>query len=80
MVIELLTGVAGRADAVLKTVFSECPTWDRIVPALLSGGVMALPSTCHFVPGVPVKPMLAKATRGAAAACVCVHVACPNCR
>ena len=44
--------------------FSECPTWDRIVPAMLASGVMELPSTCHFVPGVPVKPMLAKPTHG----------------
>ncbi len=56
----------GEAAAVLSQVFSECPTWDLIVPALLEGGIMALPSTCHFVPGVPVKPMLAKATHGAA--------------
>ena len=56
----------GEAEAVLKQVYSECPTWDRIIPALLSGGVVALPKTCHFVPGVPVKPMLAKATHGVA--------------
>jgi DNA ligase-1 len=55
----------GEADAILKQVYSECPTWDRIVPAMLSDGIMALPDTCHFVPGIPVKPMLAKATRGA---------------
>jgi DNA ligase-1 len=54
-----------EADAVLRQVYSECPTWDLIVPARLSNGVMALPTTCHFVPGIPIKPMLAKATRGA---------------
>jgi hypothetical protein len=62
------TSLADRlseADAILKQVYSECPTWDRIVPAMLSNGVMALPDTCHFVPGIPIKPMLAKATRGA---------------
>jgi hypothetical protein len=60
-----------EADAVLRQVYSECPTWDLIVPALLSNGVMALPTTCHFVPGIPIKPMLAKATRGA---CACAAV------
>jgi DNA ligase-1 len=61
-----------EADAVLRQVYSECPTWDLIVPALLSNGVMALPTTCHFVPGIPIKPMLAKATRGACA-CAAAH-------
>ncbi len=62
----------GAADAVLKQVYSECPTWDLIIPAMLKGGVIALPETCHFVPGVPVKPMLAKPTHGARAR-VCAH-------
>ena len=53
------------ADTLLKQVHSECPSWDLILPALLRDGVMQLPHTCHFVPGVPIKPMLAKATRGA---------------
>ena len=52
------------ADTLLKQVHSECPSWDLILPALLRDGVMQLPETCHFVPGVPIKPMLAKATRG----------------
>lgn len=56
----------GEAEAVLKQVYSECPTWDMIIPAMLQDGVVALPTTCHFVPGVPIKPMLAKATRGVA--------------
>jgi DNA ligase-1 len=54
----------GEADNTLKQVFSECPTWNLIVPALLAQGVAALPSACHFLPGVPVKPMLAKPTHG----------------
>ena len=55
-----------EADAVLKAVYSECPSLDLIVPALLEGGVLALPARCHFVPGVPVKPMLSKPTHGIA--------------
>jgi DNA ligase 1 len=55
----------GAADAVLKQVHSECPSWDLILPALLRDGVHKLPETCHFVPGVPVMPMLSKPTSGA---------------
>jgi DNA ligase-1 len=53
------------ADALLKQVYSECPSWDLILPSLLRDGVQQLPQTCHFVPGIPIKPMLAKATYGA---------------
>ena len=55
----------GGAFDVLKQVFSECPSFDEIVPALLmEGGVDKLAERCHFRPGVPVKPMLAKPTNG----------------
>ncbi len=37
----------------------------QLLPALLQHGVWALPQHCHFMPSVPVKPMLAKATTGA---------------
>jgi len=57
--------VLGRAFDILKQVFSECPSFDEIVPALLMpGGIDTLPERCHFRPGVPVKPMLAKPTNG----------------
>ena len=57
--------VLGRVDDILKQVFSECPSFDEIVPALLMpGGIDTLPERCHFRPGVPVKPMLAKPTNG----------------
>ena len=55
----------GVSFDVLKQVFSECPSFDEIVPALLAeGGIERLPERCHFRPGVPVKPMLAKPTNG----------------
>lgn len=40
------------------------PVYDKIIPAILTGGVWDLPKTCNFSPGVPVGPMLAKPTKG----------------
>lgn len=47
-------------------VYSECPSYDELVPALLERPIEDLPQHVHFKPGVPVKPMLAKPTTGAA--------------
>jgi len=60
-----LAAQLAEADGILKQVFSECPSWYLIIPALLQHGVEKLPEACHFLPGVPVKPMLAKPTHGA---------------
>jgi len=51
---------------ILKQVFSECPSYDLIVPALLKHGILDLPNHCKFTVGVPVRPMLAKPTTGVA--------------
>ena len=59
-----LADALGEAFDVLKQVFSECPTFDQIVPALLEVGIEGLQERCKFTPGVPVKPMLAKPTTG----------------
>jgi DNA ligase-1 len=48
----------------LKQAFSECPSYDELCAALLEGGIAELPQRCHLVPGIPVKPMLAKPTKG----------------
>ncbi|GJX25481.1 DNA ligase 1 [Tanacetum coccineum] len=53
-----------EAAKIVKQVYSVIPVYDKIVPALLSGGVWDLPKTCCFSPGVPVGPMLAKPTKG----------------
>ncbi|XP_071690387.1 DNA ligase 1-like [Rutidosis leptorrhynchoides] len=53
-----------EAAKIVKQVYSVIPVYDKIVPALLSAGVWDLPNTCHFSPGVPVGPMLAKPTKG----------------
>ncbi|GFR47278.1 hypothetical protein Agub_g8965 [Astrephomene gubernaculifera] len=50
------------AAQVVKQAYSECPSYDVLIPALLEQGTADLLTRCHFMPGVPVKPMLAKAT------------------
>ncbi|EFJ43817.1 ATP-dependent DNA ligase [Volvox carteri f. nagariensis] len=52
------------AAQVVKQAYSECPSYDVLIPALLEQGTADLLSRCHFMPGVPVKPMLAKPTTG----------------
>jgi DNA ligase 1 len=42
---------------------SELPTYDKVVPALLTNGVKGLQDACSLTPGVPLKPMLAKPTK-----------------
>ncbi|KZV77659.1 DNA ligase I [Peniophora sp. CONT] len=48
---------------IVKSVYSELPTYDEVVPALLKHGVRNLRDTCKLTPGVPLKPMLAKPTK-----------------
>eukprot|EP01023_Acetabularia_acetabulum_P054656 TRINITY_DN6193_c0_g2_i1.p1 TRINITY_DN6193_c0_g2~~TRINITY_DN6193_c0_g2_i1.p1 ORF type:complete len:635 (+),score=149.87 TRINITY_DN6193_c0_g2_i1:124-1905(+) len=50
------------AVKIVKQVYSECPSYDVVIPSLLEGGVQGLDKRCGFVAGVPVKPMLAKPT------------------
>ncbi|KAI0019002.1 ATP-dependent DNA ligase [Xylariomycetidae sp. FL0641] len=53
----------GEAENMLKAVYSELPSWDLIIPAMLKNGIMNLKDTCKLRPGVPLKPMLAKPTK-----------------
>ncbi|KAK7312606.1 hypothetical protein VNO77_36582 [Canavalia gladiata] len=53
-----------EASKIVKQVYSVLPDYDKIVSALLTGGLWMLPKTCNFTPGVPVGPMLSKATKG----------------
>ncbi|XP_062015597.1 DNA ligase 1-like [Rosa rugosa] len=53
-----------EAAKIVKQVYSLLPVYDKIIPALLSGGVWNLPKTCSFTLGIPVGPMLAKPSKG----------------
>jgi DNA ligase-1 len=52
-----------KAEAMLKTVYSELPSYEVIVPAMLEHGLSNLRENCRLQPGVPLKPMLAKPTK-----------------
>ncbi|KAL5598893.1 uncharacterized protein BROUX77_005926 [Berkeleyomyces rouxiae] len=52
-----------KGEQILKTVYSELPSYDVIIPAMLANGIMNLRDHCKLRPGVPLKPMLAKPTK-----------------
>ena len=52
-----------KGEEVFKAVYSELPSYEVIVPALLEGGIWKLREACKLQAGVPLKPMLAKPTK-----------------
>lgn len=54
------------SDAVetVKQALSECPSYDKLIPAVLQAPLSQLNQICHLTPGIPVHPMLAKPTKG----------------
>lgn len=57
------TAEMAEAEATLKTVYSELPSYDVIIPTMLEHGILHLRENCKLRPGVPLKPMLAKPTK-----------------
>lgn len=57
------TADLANAEAILKTVYSELPSYEVIIPAMLEHGITKLRENCRLQPGVPLKPMLAKPTK-----------------
>ncbi|SCV74763.1 BQ2448_7792 [Microbotryum intermedium] len=52
-----------EGTSILKDVFSQLPSYDLVIPALVKHGISNLKENCHLTPGVPLKPMLAKPTK-----------------
>ncbi|KAI9832638.1 MAG: hypothetical protein M1819_004223 [Sarea resinae] len=52
-----------KGEAILKAVYSELPSYEVVIPAMLEHGIFNLRDTCNLQPGVPLKPMLAKPTK-----------------
>ncbi|RAK96342.1 DNA ligase (ATP) CDC9 [Aspergillus ibericus CBS 121593] len=52
-----------EGEAILKTVYSELPAYEVIIPAILEHGLFNLRDVCKLQPGIPLKPMLAKPTK-----------------
>ncbi|KAF9352127.1 hypothetical protein BGX26_010001 [Mortierella sp. AD094] len=52
-----------EAASVVKSVYSELPCYDLIVPALLKSDIKGLKEACKLTPGIPLKPMLAHPTK-----------------
>ena len=50
-------------EAILRSVYSELPSYEVVIPAMVEHGIFKLRENCRLQPGVPLKPMLAKPTK-----------------
>ncbi|KAG2150023.1 ATP-dependent DNA ligase [Suillus cothurnatus] len=60
---EKLVSRLEEGASIMKSVYSELPTYELVIPALLTHGLSGLRTHCKLTPGVPLKPMLAKPTK-----------------
>ncbi|KAG1769209.1 ATP-dependent DNA ligase [Suillus occidentalis] len=60
---EKLASRLEEGASIMKSVYSELPTYEFVIPALLTHGLSGLRTHCKLTPGVPLKPMLAKPTK-----------------
>ncbi|OCH96116.1 ATP-dependent DNA ligase [Obba rivulosa] len=60
---EKLAARLQQAAEIIKSVYSELPSYDLVIPALVEGGLDKLRDRCKLTPAVPLKPMLAKPTK-----------------
>ena len=51
------------AANMIRKVYSEVPSFDALLDAALKVPLVKLNANCHFQPGIPVEPMLAKPTK-----------------
>lgn len=60
---EALAAQLEQGTLIGKAVFSELPSYDLLIPALLEYGPEGLRAHLKLTPGIPLKPMLAKPTK-----------------
>jgi DNA ligase-1 len=61
---DALVALLAEAEALVKRVYCEMPNYQVITRVLLTHGLAKLHQHAHLTAGVPVKPMLAKPTKG----------------
>ncbi|KAL3644358.1 hypothetical protein CASFOL_012290 [Castilleja foliolosa] len=55
----------GRLSSVVVEAYNILPNLDLLIPSLMEKGIDFSASTLSMIPGIPIKPMLAKITNGA---------------
>ncbi|XP_075492248.1 DNA ligase 6 isoform X1 [Primulina tabacum] len=54
-----------RLSSAVVEAYNVLPNLDLLIPTLIEKGVDFLPTTLSMIPGIPIKPMLAKISNGA---------------
>lgn len=53
-----------ECEEIIKQAYNQMPSFDIIIPKLIESGIDNLLKICCLTPGIPIKPMLAKPTKG----------------